>query len=153
MEFFTENWYLFVLALGSGALLLVPSLQNAGRGSLAPAQAVYRINREKAVVVDVREPQEFATGHIANSRNIPLGQIDSGLPQSVKNKALPVILVCTSGPRAVRAEAVARKLGYEKAQALAGGLKGWRAADLPVVIPTVGKQAPAAPSKNRAGSK
>ena len=133
MQFFIENWYLFLLALGSLALLLVPSLKGAGAGSLTPADAVQRINREKAVVVDVREAEEYVTGHITNAKNIPLSQLDERLPQVAKNKALPVVLVCEKGARAVRAEAAAKKLGYDKAQALAGGMKGWRDASMPVV--------------------
>lgn len=133
MQFFIENWYLFLLAIGSGALLMVPSLKGAGAGSLTPADAVQRINREKAVVVDVREAEEYVTGHITNAKNIPLAQLDERLPQVAKNKSVPLVLVCEKGARAVRAEAMAKKLGYEKAQALAGGMKGWRNAGMPVV--------------------
>ncbi|WP_291588423.1 rhodanese-like domain-containing protein [Comamonas sp. UBA7528] len=133
MQFFIENWYLFLLAIGSGALLMVPALKGAGAGSLTPADAVQRINREKAVVVDVREAEEYVTGHITNAKNIPLAQLDERLPQVAKNKSVPVVLVCEKGARAVRAEAMAKKLGYEKAQALAGGMKGWRNAGMPVV--------------------
>jgi rhodanese-related sulfurtransferase len=50
----------------------------------------------------------------------------------VKNKSLPVILVCQVGGRASRGAAQAKKLGYERAQALSGGLKAWREASLPV---------------------
>ena len=120
-------------AIGSGALLMVPALKGAGAGSLTPADAVQRINREKAVVVDVREAEEYVTGHITNAKNIPLAQLDERLPQVAKNKSVPVVLVCEKGARAVRAEAMAKKLGYEKAQALAGGMKGWRDAGMPVV--------------------
>lgn len=133
MQFFIDNWYLFLLAIGSLALLMVPSLKAAGAGSLTPADAVQRINREKAVVIDVREADEFAGGHITNAKNIPVAQLEERLPQVVKNKNVPVVLVCDKGARAVRAEAAAKKLGYEKAQALAGGMKGWRAASMPVV--------------------
>ena len=132
VKFIIENWYLIVLALVSGALLLVPQLRAATGGSLSAAAAVHLINREKAVVVDVCEPDEFATGHVNGARNVPLGQLEEKLPSVVKNKQLPVVLVCAKGARAARAEAVARKLGYEKAQALAGGMKAWRDAGLPV---------------------
>ena len=57
---------------------------------------------------------------------------DKFLAAAVKNKALPVILVCQSGARSNRAVAIAKKLGYEQAQSLAGGLTAWRAAGLPV---------------------
>lgn len=132
MTFIVENWYLILLAVVSGGLLLVPTLKGATSGSLQPNDAVAKINREKAVIVDVREPEEYVQGHIANAKNIPLSQLDERLPQVAKNKALPVILVCAKGSRAVRAEQQAKKLGYEKAQALAGGMKAWRDAGLPV---------------------
>lgn len=132
MTFIVENWYLILLAVVSGGLLLVPALKGAGAGSLLPNDAVVKINREKAVIVDVREPEEYVKGHITNAKNIPLSQLDERLPQAVKNKALPVILVCEKGHRAVRAQAQAKKLGYDNAQALAGGMKAWRDTGLPV---------------------
>ena len=113
MNFIIENWYLIFLAVASGAMLLVSIFRGATGGALSAAAAVHLINREKAVVIDVCEP-------------------DEKLPSLVKNKQLPVILVCAKGPRAMRAEAVAKKLGYEKAQALGGGMKAWREAGLPV---------------------
>jgi rhodanese-related sulfurtransferase len=54
------------------------------------------------------------------------------LPGLVKNKATPVILVCAVGARSGRAVAIARKLGYEKAHSLSGGMRAWRDASLPV---------------------
>jgi rhodanese-related sulfurtransferase len=82
--------------------------------------------------VDVSETEEFAAGHIGGARNVPLNQLEARLPDTVKNKALPVLLVCPTGARAGRALAIAKKLGYEKAQVLAGGLKAWKEANLPV---------------------
>ena len=69
---------------------------------------------------------------MGGAKNVPLGQLEERLPSLVKNKSLPVVLVCASGARANRAVAVAKKLGYEKAEALAGGLKAWRDASMPV---------------------
>jgi rhodanese-related sulfurtransferase len=132
VKFLIDNWMLISVALVSGGMLLWPVLQGAGAGALTCAMAVQLINREKAVVVDVSEPEEFAQGHIGGSRNLPMAQLEQRLPEVVKNKALPVILVCASGARAARAATVAKKLGYEKAQALAGGLKAWKEANLPV---------------------
>ena len=132
MNFIIDNWYLILLALVSGAMLLAPMLKGGTGGTLSAANAVQLINREKAVVIDVCEPAEFAAGHVNGARNVPLGELHERLPNIVKNKALPVILVCAKGPRAQRAEGIARKLGYPRAQALAGGLKAWREANLPV---------------------
>ncbi|MBF5003057.1 rhodanese-like domain-containing protein [Diaphorobacter caeni] len=132
MKFILDNWYLILIALISGALLLVPMIKGASAGSLSTAQAIQLINREKAVVIDVCEPDEFAAAHVKGAKSVPLGQLEEKLPQVVKNKALPVILVCAKGPRANRAVGVAKKLGYDNAQALAGGLAAWREASLPV---------------------
>lgn len=132
MNFIIDNWYLILLALVSGAMLLAPLVKGGTGGTLSAANAVQLINREKGVVIDVCEPDEFAAGHVNGARNVPLGELQERLPSIVKNKALPVILVCAKGPRAQRAEGIARKLGYPRAQALAGGMKAWREANLPV---------------------
>ena len=132
MKFIIDNWMLISIALASGALLLWPVLQGATAVGIAPNAAVQLINREKAVVVDVSQPEEFAQGHIVGSKSIPLADLEAKLPGLVKNKALPVVLVCQTGARSGRAVATAKKLGYEQAQSLAGGLKAWKAANLPV---------------------
>ena len=80
----------------------------------------------------MREAAEFATGHIANARHVPLAELAEKLPAAVKNKTLPLVLCCASGRRSAAAVAVAKKLGHEKAVSLAGGLKAWREAGLPV---------------------
>ncbi|MDZ7919143.1 rhodanese-like domain-containing protein [Rhodoferax sp.] len=132
MKFIIDNWMLISIALASGVLLLWPVLQGATAVGIAPNAAVQLINREKAVVVDVCQPEEFAQGHIVGSKNIPLAELEAKLSGLVKNKALPVVLVCQTGARSARAVATAKKLGYEQAQSLAGGLKAWKAATLPV---------------------
>ena len=131
MNFILDNWYLIVLALASGAMLLLPAVKGAA-GGLSAAQAVQLINREKAVVIDVCEADEFAAGHVGGAKNIPLAQLQERLPQVAKNKAVPVIMVCAKGGRAARAVGIAKGLGYDKAQTLAGGLAAWREASMPV---------------------
>jgi rhodanese-related sulfurtransferase len=132
MSFIVNNWMLISIALVSGGLLLWPVIQGAATAGLSPAAAVQLINREKAVVVDVCETNEFAAGHVTGAKNIPLGELEAKLATSVKNKTVPLILVCQSGARSGRGLAIAKKLGYEQAQSLGGGLAAWRAANLPV---------------------
>jgi len=132
LNFLLQNWYLIVAALVSGGMLLWPVLVSGAQGAaVSTAAAVQLINREKGVLIDVSEPEEFAKGHAVGSRNIPLGQLE-GHKQLPTNKALPLVVVCPTGARAGRAAGMLRKLGYEKAQVLAGGLKAWREANLPV---------------------
>lgn len=135
MKFLIDNWVLFAVAFGSGAMLLWPAIKGGalgGGGSLNANGAVQLINREKAVVVDVSDAAEFATGHIVGSKNLPADEMLSKLEGAVKNKALPIILVCPSGVRASRLVAATKKLGYGNVQAMAGGLKAWREAGLPL---------------------
>ncbi len=132
MNFIVDNWMLLAVALSSGAMLLWPAIQGATQAGLTPAGAVQMINREKAVVVDVCETAEFATGHVTGAKNVPLGQLEEKLTGAVKNKALPLILVCQTGARSGRALAIAKKLGYENVQSLGGGLGAWKSANLPL---------------------
>ncbi len=123
---------LVAVAASSALALFWPAITKGAAGGVEPTEAVLLINREKAILIDVCEPAEFAQGHALGSKNIPLAELDAQLPLVVKNKNLPVILVCQVGSRASRAAAQAKKLGYERAQALSGGLKAWREASLPV---------------------
>lgn len=132
MKFILDNWMLISVALVSASLLFWPVIKGAGAGGLSPTQAVQLMNRDKAVVVDVCEAEEFAAGHVVGARNVPLNQLEDKLAALVKNKALPLILVCQTGARSGRALAIAKKLGYEQAQSLAGGLAAWRSANLPL---------------------
>lgn len=132
MKFIIDNWMLLSVAVTSGGLLLWPLIAGASASGLTVSAAVHLINREKAVVIDVSEPGEFDASHVNGAKNVPLGDLDKRLPEVVKNKSLPLVLVCASGARASRAAAQAKKLGFEQAQALSGGLNAWRAANLPL---------------------
>ncbi|MBG9388116.1 rhodanese-like domain-containing protein [Caenimonas aquaedulcis] len=132
MKFILDNWMLLSVAIASGGMLMWPLVAGATAGGIGSAAAVQLINRDRAVVVDVSETEEFAAGHVGGAKNVPLGQLEQRLPEVVKNKTVPLILVCASGARANRALATAKKLGYEQAQVLAGGLKSWKEANLPV---------------------
>ena len=133
MKFLIDNWMLISIALASGGMLVWPMVASGiNAGSLSATGAVTLINREKAVVIDVSENEEFAAGHVGGAKNVPFNELEDKLPQAAKNKTLPLILVCATGARANRAVAVAKKLGYDHAQALGGGLKAWKEANLPV---------------------
>jgi rhodanese-related sulfurtransferase len=133
VKFLIDNWMLILVAFTSGAMLVWPAVaKGAGGGTLSANEAVNLMNREKAVVVDVSEAEEFAKGHMGGAKNLPLGQVEAQLASTVKNKTLPLILVCPNGTRAKRALAMAKKLGYDKAQSLTGGLAAWREANLPI---------------------
>ena len=132
MSFLLDHWYLVLPALISGALLLWPSFsRSGGSGRVTAAEAVMLINREKAVLIDVGEPTEYAAGHASPARNIPFGQIETSkdLPA---NKSVPVLLICPTGARAGRAVGLLKKRGHENTSSVIGGLAAWREAQLPV---------------------
>ncbi|NLZ39893.1 MAG: rhodanese-like domain-containing protein [Comamonadaceae bacterium] len=132
MSFLLENWVLILAAVVSGGLLLWPSLRGgAGGGSVATGEAVRLINRERGVLIDVCEPREYAEGHAGGARNIPLGQL-AGSKELPADKALPLLLICASGARAGRAVSQLRKAGCTNAVSVAGGLRAWRDAQLPI---------------------
>ena len=130
MNFFLENWYLFAVAVVSGGLLLWPSLKSgAAGGGVSTAEAVRLINREKAVMVDVSEPAQYATAHITGARSVPLAKLPTATTELPKNKAIPLV-VCGTG--AAKGVAILKKMGYENSSTLNGGLAAWREANLPV---------------------
>ena len=122
---------LILLALTSGGMLLAPIIKRGAGGSVSVSEAVRLINREKGVLIDVCEATEFATGHAAGARNVPLSRL-KGAKELPTNKALPLLLMCASGGRANRAAAQLRSAGFEKAVAVAGGNAAWRDASLPI---------------------
>jgi rhodanese-related sulfurtransferase len=131
LTFFLDNWYLFATAIVSGGLLAWPTLVGAMSGArVSAADAVRLINRERAVLIDVSEPAEYAAGHPVGAKSVPLASLETSrdLP---KNKALPLVVVCPTGSQAPRAVLQLKKLGFENAHVLAGGLGAWRAANLP----------------------
>jgi rhodanese-related sulfurtransferase len=131
VKFILDNWLLILLAAASGGMLLWQTLQKSQAGAIGTAEAVRLINRERAVLIDVGEPAEFAAAHVKGARNVPLGSVE-GSRDLPSNKALPLLLLCPSGARARRAAGLLRKAGFAQALAVAGGTGAWREAGLPI---------------------
>ena len=133
VTFFTDPtvWLMLLVALVAGGLLLWPTINGARNAGVSPTEAVRLMNREKASVIDVSEPGEYAAGHIVGSKNIPIGRLEVA-PELPKNKTLPIVLVCASGKRAAKAAKALEAKGYAKAVVLAGGMKAWKTANMPV---------------------
>ena len=96
-----------------------------------PAQAATLITEGTVDVVDVREPNEWQTGHIPNARLVPLKAI-----KETPKDLLPhdgVIFVCARGARSLAAARVAESIGLRQLYSLEGGTQGWATAGLPLV--------------------
>lgn len=130
MAFVQQNIYLVILAASSGAFLIWELLKGGGKG-LSAAQATLKINREDALVVDVREPNEWSSGHIPSARHIALGQLEKRMHEIEKHKERPVIVCCASGNRSATACKQLQKAGFNQVFNLNGGITAWRDAGLP----------------------
>lgn len=134
LDFLIANWYWALLLVVSGVLLAFPELfGGAGTQGLNLNEAILKINREKAVLIDIREPAERTTETIAQAKYLSLDELEEKIPKLVKNKTLPVLFICHSGVRSVRAAKQARKLGYENSHSVSGGILAWKKANMPVV--------------------
>jgi rhodanese-related sulfurtransferase len=106
-------------------------LRAHGVTHVSPGDAVRLINKS-ALVVDVRSAEAFKSGHIVNSRNVPLANLSSDPDTLKKQKAKVVLAVCDTGMDAGKAAGLLRKAGFEKTFSLRGGLRAWQAENLPL---------------------
>src|SRR3954451_1451171 len=91
-----------------------------------PAE-VQRQAANVAVLVDVRESEEFEAGHIPGARHVPRGYLESRIEGAVSDRSQRVILYCASGQRsALAADTLHQLLGYEHVESMAGGITLWK---------------------------
>ncbi|MFC4727517.1 molybdopterin-synthase adenylyltransferase MoeB [Coralloluteibacterium thermophilus] len=100
-----------------------------------PAEA--RLRQERgAVLVDVREPHEHATGHAEGALTVARGELEAAPAHWLPDPGVEVLLICQSGGRSRAAAAVLRGAGYAHVLSVAGGTERWRADALPMAMPT-----------------
>jgi rhodanese-related sulfurtransferase len=126
---------ILLLALAGLTLAIVfnevASLLRGVKG-VGPAALTALINRDNALVVDLRPQADFEKGHIAGSRNVQMSQFDPENKQLAAARSLPVVLVCKAGQTSSGAAARLRKAGFERVYVLDGGIGAWQQADLPL---------------------
>ena len=133
IEFAQKNWHLIALAVVSGTMLVWPMLRRGAGGPwVTTLEATHLINREDAVVIDVREASEYAKGHILGARGVPLAELERRVTELAKFKSRPVILACESGGRSSNAIGILRRNGFTNVHNLVGGVAAWQQAGLPV---------------------
>ena len=134
MAFIQTNWMLILVFVLSGAMLIWPLLQRLlgptkDIGTLATTQLV---NGQNALLLDVREPAEFSSGHLPKAINVPLSQLAGRGGELGKYAGRPVVVYCQAGGRSRRAAGALSKLGFKDVHNLAGGIQAWKQAGLPV---------------------
>ncbi|EPJ44871.1 MAG: hypothetical protein OFPII_31500 [Osedax symbiont Rs1] len=132
IEFVTNNYPLviaFILALG---MLLFSESKKAG-ASVSTTEAVQLINKQDALVLDIRSKKEWETGAITNSTHIPLVDLDKRLTELDKYKTTDIVVVCNMGQSSGTACKKLMAAGFEKITRLKGGIVEWKAQSLPLV--------------------
>ena len=134
VAFIKINLMLIAVAFVSGAMLVWPYLRRGAGGPwVSTLEATQLINREDALVLDVRDAAEFGAGHMLGAKNIPLANVEARAGELDKHKAKPVIVLCNDGSRASKAAVMLRERGFAKVVNLSGGFPAWQQAGLPVV--------------------
>ncbi|WMS85776.1 rhodanese-like domain-containing protein [Pleionea litopenaei] len=135
IEFLIGHPYLSGAWTVVAVLLLIAQFQHMRNGvkSIVPQQVTHLINKEDALVIDMRAIADFNKGHIAGSKNIPQSKLDSSEKELEKYKNTPIIMVCASGVTAGPAASKLKKAGFEQVFRLAGGYQSWVGENLPVV--------------------
>lgn len=140
MDFIQHNLMLVILTATSGAMLLFNLLQGGAGARVTTGEATNLINREDAQVLDVREAADFATGHLAGARNIPVAKFGERAADLDKLKGAPLIVCCETGIRSTKAVSALKKQGFERVFSLDGGIAAWNKAGLPLTSKKAGRK-------------
>jgi len=134
-EFVVNHWLLVTALIVILLLLAVEAAKRRVLGfkEIQPQEAVRLINHEDALMVDVRDDEEYRAGHVLNALLIPYGLMEERLQELEPYKLRPLIVYCRTGQRAARACALLQKHGFARLYKLSGGILAWRGAELPVV--------------------
>jgi len=120
----------WALAILLGAALVMQQLQAAEGVDVKQAQSM---TQQGALLLDVREPEEFSAGHAPNAKLIPLGQLDSRLQEIASYKDKPVVVMCRSGRRSGIAVSQLQAAGFTQVSNVKGGIHEWEKNGLEIV--------------------
>jgi rhodanese-related sulfurtransferase len=134
LQFLQDNIWTVLITLTSGAMLLWSFFGNRLRGiqEIDHIAAMQLINHKNALILDVREQNEYDAGHIINSKLIPAGKLLERIGELEKYRERPIIVVCRSGQRSSSACILLNKQGFAQTQNLNGGVMAWQKAGLPL---------------------
>ena len=124
--------YTFKINEATGTLTVVEYAHDGYR-FVSPAQARELIAREAPVILDVRTPGEYARGHLADSRLIPIRKLQSRIQELAPFKDRPILIYCASGNRSTVGSKILMDQGFSRIYNLKTGIKGWQKKGYPVV--------------------
>jgi len=137
LQFIQNHWLLWLGFTITFGLLFFEEFKNnfklTSNNSVTPQEAINLINHEHAVVIDVRNSQDFETGSLVNAHNIPKEEIEKNNQKLTHYKEKAVILVATTGQEAQKVAKHLKAINFNKVYVLAEGIHSWRQANLPIV--------------------
>lgn len=105
--------------------ILITGCQRTDIATISPQETASLFAEKNAIIVDVREDDEWNEQHISGAIHIPLAQVESRLNELAQYKNSPVILQCRSGMRSAKAAAMLMDAGFSKTFSLDGGIVAW----------------------------
>ncbi|HEY9032147.1 MAG TPA: rhodanese-like domain-containing protein [Kangiella sp.] len=134
LEFYGNHPVLGTAWLAFTVLIIISLIKTATSGSksLTPLMMTQMVNKQNAVVVDLRAIADFNKGHIPGSMNIPFGKLKDRIKDLEKHKETPIIMVCNAGVQAGNAAMQLRKQGFTEVHKLKGGIQSWTTENLPL---------------------
>ena len=134
IQFFSNNPMLSIAWVVIAAMLVHSLVKDklSGVKNVTAQDATLMVNKQNAIIVDIRSNEDYKKGHIVNAKNITLSQIEQGNFTEIENhKQTPIILVCESGARASSAARKLIKADFTQVHNLLSGMGGWASANLP----------------------
>ncbi|WP_370279538.1 rhodanese-like domain-containing protein [Pontibacterium sp.] len=132
IEFIGNHVFLVAAWVLTLAMLLWNESRRAGK-AVTPAIATQMINKEDAVILDIRPKKEWDTGRITGARHIPMAELERRIDELNKYKEKPIIVVCNLGQTAGAATKKLKAAGFTNVMRLSGGMTEWKGQSLPVV--------------------
>jgi rhodanese-related sulfurtransferase len=132
LQFVVAKWYLvgaFVMLLG----LLLAHENRKGAASISPAQVTALLNREDAVVLDLRDAAEYRQGHVVDSVNMPFAKLSERIAELERYRERPLVVVCKMGHHSGAVAKTLKEKGFTRVYRLGGGILEWQSAQLPLV--------------------
>ena len=130
--FLAEQWTLAGALLVTIALFFYGESRRSGL-SLTPQAAINMVNSQGAVILDVRNDQEYKQGHVVDALSIPASKIESRIKELEAYRDKPVIIVCKMGQQSGSVGKQLRKQGFEQVYRMSGGMTEWSHMQLPLV--------------------
>lgn len=135
IDFVSKNPIMVGILVALVVLLVVTEIQIHTRkfNEARPTEVVALINRDNAVLIDIRSEKEFASGHVINAINIPIEGLGSELNKLGKYKDKPLVVCCRTGQTSLRACKELKNSGFSIVHNLRGGVTAWERDGLPLV--------------------